>query len=223
MRRVCAFTATVALLALLAAGCGGGTSEGLDASELARRAALFEESSFRALYSMSGGGGVINGTVTWYQQPGKVRGDFIGTVGGQVVDIIVIPGPGYPSETLLYVCREETASCIESRPQSEQDAYPNGEYPVVLASQLVGLEEFVEGTTVTKTSERTLVGQEVTCFTTRVEGDAADNGEACATDDGIVLSLRLEQADGPLTFEATTFSEDVDPAALALPYPLQPG
>ena len=129
-----------------ATGAAIGVTPGPDDDELARRAALFSEAEFRASYVMTGefADGSFEGTLTWYQQPGMARGDFVGQVGGREIDIVVIPGPGYPSEVLLYVCRREEQICSEFTPESEQAAYPAGTYPIVLGSLLVGAEEFSE-------------------------------------------------------------------------------
>lgn len=203
-----------------------GATRGPDDDELARRAARFDMTEFTASYVMSVefAGGLIDGTLTWYQKPGKARGDFTGQVNGQEVDIVVIPGPGYPSEEFLYVCSRESRSCIESRPESEQNAYPNGEFPVVLGALLVGAEEFAEAVTVTETSERTVAGQEVICFKGQgVEGAPFDTGELCATEDGIALLVTEDAPDQTIALEARAFSRTMNDDIFELPYPLEDG
>ncbi|MEX0785730.1 MAG: hypothetical protein WD939_03745 [Dehalococcoidia bacterium] len=184
---------------------------------LAALASLFDETEFSASYRMSAGG--MEGVLTWHQQGRKVRGDFAGEVNGQAVDIVVIPGPGYPNEEFVYVCRQEDERCIESRSQSEQEAYPNGEFPVVLGSTLVGAAEFAEAVTVTATSQRTIAGEEATCFVGQGIGGSLNSGEACVTEDGVVLSLREERGTGTTSLEATTFTRDVSEDLFELPYP----
>ena len=225
------------ILAATAVACDGGSyaqqgapagdaTVGASDQELAERAARFGEAEFKAAYAMTveSDDFMFDGIFSWYQQPGMVRGDFSGQAGEQTVDIVVIPGPGYPNEEFLYVCRRATRSCIESRPESEQDAYQNGEFPIVLGALLVGAEEFAEAVVVTKTLERIIAGQEVVCFIGNGVGGASfETGEVCATRDGVALSLTEDAPDRTISLMATVFSEEVSDDDFVLPYPLIEG
>ncbi len=166
----------------------------------------------------------LQGTLTWYQKPGMARGDFAGQVGEQEIDIVVIPGPGYPSEEFLYFCRRQERSCVEVRPKSEQEPYPEAEeaWIIVIASLLVGAEEFAESVIVADTSSRTIAGQQVVCFEGQETGDGNffGAGEVCATADGITLAMTLAATDQTISLEATEFSRDVDDEVFELPYQL---
>ena len=201
-----------------------GVTPGPDDDELVRRAALFSEAEFRASYVMTGEFADVSfeGTLTWYQKPGMARGDFVGQVAGREIDIVVIPGPGYPSEEFLYFCRRQDRSCIEAAPESEQNPYPEEAGIIVFASLVVGAEEFSEAVVITGTSERVVAGEEVLCFRGQgLEGASFGTGEVCATEDGIALVVTEDALDAMLSLEATEFSRDVSDGAFDLPYPLE--
>ena len=207
-----------------ATGAAIDLTRGLDDDELARRASLFNRAEFRASYVMTGdfAGSSFQGTLTWYQKPGMARGDFVGQVGGREIDIVIIPGPGYPSEEFLYFCRRQDRSCIEAVPESEQNPYPEEAGIIVFASLLIGAEEFAESVIVTDTSSRTIAGQQAKCFEGQEtsNGDFFGAGEVCATADGITLAMTIAATDQTISLEATEFSRDVSDDVFDLPYPL---
>ena len=204
---------------------GGETSEAF-AEELAIRAERFPEAEYKAAYEMTvdSDEGQVEGLLSWYQQPGMVRGDFNGQWGEQKVDIVVIPGPGYPSEEFLYFCRRQDRSCIEARPKSEQEPYPEEAGIIVLASVLLAAEEFGEAAVITKTLERIIAGQEVLCFRgSGVAGAPFDSGEVCVTENGVVLSVTQEAVGKTISLLATVFSNEVDDDNFTPPYALIEG
>jgi len=174
-----------------ASGPSAGMTKGPDDTQLAQRAALFEQADFRAAYtfSISTQEGSTSGTLTWYQKRGKARGDFTGMVGTENVEVIVIPGPGYPSEEFLYVCRPQQETCSQFRLEDEQQGYGVDIGLIVLGSVLLDGREFSEAVYVTATSKRTVAGEEAECFQgTGVEGASIETGEVCLTADGIALA-----------------------------------
>jgi hypothetical protein len=228
--------AALTVAAALAGGCGGSDGKnptwtpvadlGAVESDMKTRADLFYGATFTATYTFSADAedGSAASTLTWYQKDGKVRADFVARIGGEPVDVVVIPGPGYPEEEFLYVCRPREESCSEFRQASEQEGYPPEIGAVILGSTLVGLEEFAEAVSVTGTSKRTVAGEEVVCFQgTGVEEASIEAGEACATEDGIVLALTQESDGQTVALTATDFSREVGDEAFELPYPLREG
>ena len=194
------------------------------ADELMRRADSFEQTEFQAIYEMLAefDGGVIEGTFTWYQKKGSVRGDFSGRLGDQNSDFVLIPGPGYPSESFHYVCHVDKETCVESRPKSEESAYMDGQYPAVLGAILISAEEFGEAFLVETTSRQQIEGQETVCFIApSAVNESFESGEVCVTDDGIVLRMSQESVNGnTFSLHAIEFSRDVDDEVFELPYEL---
>jgi len=233
--------AVLAAVTFIAAACGGDSSKQSQAMETAtppatstathdealaqlrERASRSASATFTARYVIRvslGDGPSVNGRITWYQANGRVRGDFDGQVGSQGLSAIVVPGPGYPEEELLYVCPygEGGGHCRVWQPASEDEAYPPEVYPVVVASQFVGAEEFTEAMTVVRRDRtRTFLRESAACFTGT--GDSA-TGTICATPDGITLSLELESDGQVISLTATELSRDVDDSALDLPFDL---
>ena len=196
------------------------------AEDSMRRADSFEQTEFQASYEMLAefDGGVIEGTFTWYQREGSVRGDFSGKVSDQGSDFILIPGPGYPSESFHYVCHIEKETCVESRPESEESAYVDGQYPVVLGANLISAEEFGEAFRVESASRQQIAGQETVCFIApSAVNESFVSGEVCVTDDGVVLRLTEESVNGDtFSLHAIEFSREVDDDVFELPYGLSP-
>ncbi len=194
------------------------------AEELLRRAGSFEETEFSATYDMLAefDGGVIEGTFTWYQKKGSARGDFSGKLGDQNSDFVLIPGPGYPSESFHYVCHVDMKTCVESRPESEESAYVDGQYPVVLGAILISAEEFGEAFPVDTASRQQIEGQETVCFMApSAVNESFESGEVCVTDDGVVLRMNQESVNGnTFSLDAIEFSRAVDDDVFELPYPV---
>lgn len=224
----------VGLTALIAACSGGDDLSAGEPSpdstlesppeELMRRASHFDEAIFSATYEMYAeiDATVIEGMFTWYQKDGQVRGDFSGEVAGAAVDVIVIPGPDYPSESFHYVCDVSVETCVESRPESEERLYPDGQYPVVLGGGLLVAEEFGEAFAVEATAAEDILGQQTTCFVAPTAVNQSFHaGEACVTEEGIVLRITQEFDTGDATtMQAAELSRDVDDEVFELPYSL---
>lgn len=192
-------------------------------SELARRAAQFESLSFTAEYELhiASDGFSADGVLVWYQAPRKRRGDFRGAVNGQDTDVTVLRDL---SEKSNVVCDKTALTCATSRPKDEGIATVPGEYAVVLTALYVGAQEWSESVRVVSSRDDTRVGDDVRCFTAEEAfpepNSPGNTGEMCVTEDGVALSVDIEQFG---RHAAKSFMREANADYFALPFPLATG
>lgn len=156
------------------------------------------EAGFSGTYTLRAtvDGTSIAGVVTWYRMGTRMRADFAGTVAGQDEDAIVVAGPNYPADDLLYVCKSNEQTCVEVHRTASGDD-PAALVPSLAAFQLLDVTSLSSGLNFYDQAARTLVEQPVLCFVGRSETTPVgpiDHAEVCLTDDGLPLLVTASGA-----------------------------
>lgn len=183
------------------------------------------EAGFSATYKIRAtlAGKVIDGIVTWHREGTQMRADFVGTVAGQNEDAIVIAGPNYPANDLLYVCKPDEQTCAEAHRSISGDD-PAELVPALVAFQLLDVINFATGLNFYDQAARPLVQQQALCFVGRSETvpvGAIDHGEVCLTEDGLPLLVTAAGSGRTMSLTATKLPGGVSEGDFELPYAIQ--
>jgi len=190
---------------------GGGTgSEEFD--DVIRR---FAESTFTADYDVTGltdeevGFADPQFNIT-KDGPDRFRFDISGTLEGEDVAIIIIDNQGEGG----FCVRGNIGLPVEG---TDGACFTSGPFEESFGSITQGFEEL--GDTdfeVLEESERTIAGEDAKCYRVRDLSDQTET-DICVHEDGALLYF----SDGETTFEATSFSDEVDSSQFDLPYEVQ--
>ena len=191
-------------------GNGGGLS---DLESLA--AAATEGVVAKVTYTITTeeGGETFKGEWVLVQRPPDSRIEISGSEGEMEFRTIIINAGG---KSYLCFAMGGEGSCLVT----EEEVAGAEASPLDLLFYIPGaIAEDVEGVDIDDTSQRTIAGQDATCFTIGGLAELGE-GEICFSDRGLLLYLQSEVDGLNSTFEATSVSRDVTDADFDPPYDL---